>query len=176
VRPADTSSGIAARGSAPIASTLLRQRCSGSPSSSRKPPFWPPVPQAQERQALWWVRLCQKRGPLGDRVARARPSISGQPPPGMASSDARESSAPAGSLGSERMVRTAGQNTPQFRAAGQPPGPLPQMHPPPKRLPPERERQGSFAAAAQSPRPMFGSAAVIADNPLQPGLPLLLPG
>ncbi|WP_231598094.1 hypothetical protein [Synechococcus sp. CBW1002] len=69
---AATSRGTAGCSSAPIASTLLRQRCSGSPSSSRKPPFWPPVPQAHDRQALLWVRVCQSRAPEGRRPAELR--------------------------------------------------------------------------------------------------------
>ena len=73
--------GTAACSSAEIASTLLRQRCRGSPSSSLKPPFWPPVPQAQERQALLCSSVLHSSGPCSDRLALAQPSITGQPPP-----------------------------------------------------------------------------------------------
>ncbi len=60
------------------------------------------------QQALWWVSVCQSLGPVGKRVARAQPSIRGQPPPLVVSSGAGGWAAAGDPTSSDAMAASAG--------------------------------------------------------------------
>jgi len=86
------------------------------------------VPQAQLRQALLWVSVCHSRGPVGDRVARAQPSIRGQPPPLLASSGVGVD-AEAALADSSLAMAAAARMDRQGRQPSTHPGPLARQQP-----------------------------------------------